>query len=272
MDDEAGAGYPRPVPFDARSKALPRLLFLAWFTIPSTVEADESLDRSACIAAYVAAQGARKVNHLLDASQDLSRCARDECPGMIKRDCATWLDEVNRDLPSIVLSVRDAEGHDVLGVQAFVDDKPVAVDGHGLPIDPGKHAVVLRLGDGTSREEDVIATVGEKERVVTIVVRLRSNGPSRKRVTIASYVLGGIGVAGLGVGTYFGIRGAVDRSSFGCDRACAPDAYNTVNREFIAADIALGVGVAAVGAAVAWWLFSPKSTPLRSNVGWRQLR
>jgi hypothetical protein len=257
---------------DVVSKASALLIPLAGLSSASFARGDERLDRASCVEAYVAAQNARKASHLLEAAQGLTRCARDECPGMIKRDCSQWLDEVSRALPSLVLSVRDDRGRDILGAQVFVDERPVPIDGRLLPVDPGKHAVRVRLLDGAQHDEVVVVAVGEKERAVTIVVPSSPRVASRARIPIASFVLGGVAVVGLGVGMYFGIRGAADRASYGCAMGCSPTNYAIVSREFDAADIALGVGVAAAAAALAWWLFAPKHAAPSADLAWAVMR
>jgi hypothetical protein len=73
-------------------------------------------------------------------------------------------------------------------------------------------------------------------------------------VPVASWVLGGAGLVALGVSSVYAVRGVNDRASLGCDRGCANTSFDSVNREFIVADVALVAGVALVGAAVVYWL------------------
>jgi hypothetical protein len=220
--------------------------------------ADEASDRAACIGAYVGAQSARNSGHLIEAAQKLAACTHAECPGMIRRDCTGWLDEVDRAIPSVVLSIRDDQGEDVRVREGLIDGHVVSIDGRGLSLDPGSHAVEIRLADGAVHEERILVSEGEKERPVRIIVRSASRAAVRSRSPLAPLVLGGIAIVGLGVGSYFGVRGVADRSSLGCDVDCTSSNYASVNREFVAADVALGVGIVAAGAALALWLWPTK--------------
>jgi hypothetical protein len=81
-----------------------------------------------------------------------------------------------------------------------------------------------------------------------------------------AYVLTGVGVAALGVGTYFGVRAATESSA--ASSGCGPDTCQTLDgfnhnesarHAALAADITLAAGVAATGAGVAWIVLSGRS-------------
>ena len=98
-------------------------------------------------------------------------------------------------------------------------------------------------------------TEGEHGRPVTAVFGRRvAVRPAEPSVPVASWVLGGIGIASLGVFGTFAALGASDRASDGCDRGCSDASYTHVNNEFIAADVALAVGLASLSAAAIWLL------------------
>lgn len=240
---------------------------LAWASHPARADAP---DREACVQAYVDAQSARKAGELLRAKKDLDVCANSACPGMVQRDCSKWLDEVSRALPTVVLVARDASGRDLLDATATLDGTPVALDGKPMALDPGKHTVQVRSKSSEAAEQTFVVVEGEHDRAIVLTASTppaaapqppptpgKESAPSHGRtVPVASWVLGGVGVASLGAFTYFAVRGANDRSSLGCDHGCTSSAYDQVNGEFWAANIALGVGVACIGAAVALFLLS----------------
>jgi hypothetical protein len=240
---------------------------LASLSIACPVRADEP-DRAACVQAYVDAQAARKAGELLHARGELELCADPSCPGMVQRDCSTWLEEVNRALPTVVLVVRDEKGRDRADVTAMADGVAVALDGHPVALDPGPHTVLVRTKGARTKEQRFVLAEGEHDRSVVVV--LPSGAPEQpaespraatsRGVPTASWVLGGAAVVSLGVFGYFAARGASDRATFGCERGCESADYNQVNREFWAGDAALGIGLALVGAAAVVWLVSGESS------------
>jgi hypothetical protein len=221
----------------------------------------EPPDREACLGAYVASQQARKSGALLLARRHLEICLDAACPGLVQRDCNTWLAEVERALPSVVVAARDSVGKDLLEATATIDGSQVALDGHVCQLDPGKHTVRVRASTGDTREETFVLGEGEHGRAIVLTFPAASapnadstGATSSRHVPVATWVLGGIGVASLGAFGVFAAHGAVDRGNLGCDHGCSDDAYSTVNRQFIVADITLVAGIALVGAAVVWWL------------------
>jgi hypothetical protein len=245
-----------------------RAWLLAGVVVASAPSA-RAADRDACVDAYVGAQSARKGGSLLAARRQLEMCTDAACPGMIRRDCAEWLEQVNKALPSVVLVARDEAGHDLLGATATVDGGPVRIDGRTVLLDPGKHVVRVRTAAGEQHEEAIVLAEGEHDRAVVVVFPSAvappaPQGPApaepqpasegARRVPVASWVLGGLGVVALGLSGAFAIRGASDRTSLGCDRGCGNGQYDSVNREFIVADVALVAGVALLGAAAVVWL------------------
>jgi len=87
-------------------------------------------------------------------------------------------------------------------------------------------------------------------------------GPSEGRTprSAVPYLLGAAGVAGIGgfgVLTYWG--GNDNQSLARCSPYCSPASVDRVRKLYTAANISLGVGIAAIGAAaVSWFLLSPE--------------
>jgi hypothetical protein len=184
---------------------------------------------------------------------------------MIKRECGQWLIEVEAASPSVVVSARDESGRDLLDVKVTIDGGPAALDGKVIRLDPGRHTIRFERANAAPKEEVVLLTEGEKARPVSVTFATevtQKETRSTSSIPVASYVLGGLGIVGLGVGSYFGIRGVSDRTGFGCDRGCTDADYSRVNREFLVADVALAVGIASLAAAVAFW-FTERQTGAR---------
>lgn len=87
-----------------------------------------------------------------------------------------------------------------------------------------------------------------------------SSGKRTRR--IAAYVVGGVGVVGVGLGTFFGLKAFSDWHTRNtncpggrCNQA-AVAAHDSAHSAAIASDISFGVGIAALGAGVVLWLTS----------------
>jgi len=182
---------------------------------------------------------------------------------------------------------------------------PLALAGTPIPVDPGNHTV-RATAPGMKAWESVVATAGEGatatvtvpalERDPTAVVAIApvplapppvpppaappvadmgaSDAGSTQR-TIALLV-GGAGVVGLGIGTYFGVTALSKKSdataqcpngSTGlCNGGAVPLSQDAVNDGNIAS-VALGVGAAAVIGAGVLWLTAPKARA--TTTAWR---
>ncbi len=220
----------------------------------------------ACIHAAEDGQAARDRGEFLKARELLAVCTAGECPGIIRRDCSTWLEDVRTRTPSIVVVVRDAAGHDVSSAALTVDGAAHALNGAAIELDPGPH--VLRVEGGEPHgvtEERVVVSAGEKGRAIALTVEQRSavagvpepppeRPAARGHVPAASYVIGGVGVAGLAVFGVFGVMGMTDANNLRntCAPACPPSDVDAAHTKLVVADIGLGVGVAAL--AIGTWL------------------
>jgi hypothetical protein len=77
--------------------------------------------------------------------------------------------------------------------------------------------------------------------------------------SIAPYLVGGIGVAGLaGFGLLYSIARNDNKSLTRCWPNCPVSQVNETRRMYIAADVSLGVGIAALGTAALWLYFDSK--------------
>src|SRR5580700_5547633 len=104
--------------------------------------------------------------------------------------------------------------------------------GVALPVDPGEHTVVVRqpgralqpvvftLAEGQSR----VLVVGPGEPIPALGDGREAPVPTAKRT--AGWIVGGVGIAALATGTYFGIRALENRneSNAHCDGSLCADA------------------------------------------------
>src|SRR6476646_341830 len=89
-------------------------LLVSLVGLPATLAHAE--DKQACLAAFDKAQQLRIDGRLRAARVELALCARNECPTLVRQDCATWLNDVMGSLPSVVVGARDVRGKDLIAV------------------------------------------------------------------------------------------------------------------------------------------------------------
>lgn len=225
---------------------------------------DEAATVDACAEASEKGQERRDLGKLIDARASFVACAADACPDVIRRDCAEWLADVDKKIPSIVVRARDSEGRDQADVRVFADGKEVApsLDGRAISLDPGPRSLRFERAGAEAVQESILLREGEKSRLVDIVIsggerrgapdapRLPSGAPFS--IPVGSWVLGGVAVLGGAGFTYFGLRAKndVDQMRSTCAPRCDPARVDAARRDVIIANVALGAGVAALGAAV----------------------
>jgi hypothetical protein len=209
-----------------------------------------------CVEEHQSAQRFRRAHKPIEARDELRRCSAESCPALIVQDCVGWLTEVERQIPSVVIDVR-RDGASLYGARALIDGKgeSVRLDGTAVEIDPGEHRVRIET-DGGERTESVIV-VREGEAAQRVTIRWPSPPPKSvergPRIPAASWVLGGVGVVGLGAFTTFGLLGVSAKSDLddsNCRPSCATSDVSAVRRDFIIADVSLAVGVVSLAAAV----------------------
>ena len=241
-------------------------------------------EKKACVAAYEQAQLLRNESKLREAKVQLLVCARDVCPGMLRTDCVSWLSDVETNTPSVVVDAKDSVGKDISNVKVTVDGKPFAtkLDGKSIAMDPGAHTFRYETSGFPVIEEQVIVKQGEKNRRIGVVFKAsgepikektddpKSPGPAvvdlaqpSNRKTIA-YVLGGVGVVGLGVGTFFYLSGKGAESDIrgkpcAATKSCAQSDVDDVKKKYLIGDISMAAGVVALGVGAVLYFTAPKS-------------
>jgi hypothetical protein len=215
----------------------------------------------ACVSGYDEGQRLKASGELRRAREQLRICATAPCPAPMIADCAHWLTEVEGLMPSVVFRATDAQkgGREVLDVRVLFDGAPLAerLNGRAIDVDPGEHVFRFEPESGPPVERRVL--VHEAEKGQRIDVRLGEVLRAPKRAPgsppIAAYIAGGVGVLALGSFAYFGIAGLHGREDLlPCRGACADAAVDKVQRDFLLADVSLGVSVLAFGVATFLWL------------------
>lgn len=251
------------------------VLIAAAVVIPAQPAAAD--DKQACLEAYDGAQTLRQGNDLVGAREQLLVCARNVCPGILRNDCTQWLSEVDASMPTIVLSVKDASGNDLVDVTVTVDGKPFVtqIDGRAVSVNPGVHTFRFEVEGEEPVEERIVIHEAAKNRTVTVKIggektdtpkggdtggAVSVDTDTAGKPPVAAYVLGGVGLLGLGAFAYFGTQfdsklDDMDSCKPNCPQSDADDASSTRTLAFVSA----GVGVVSLGVATYLFLSAPSS-------------
>jgi len=236
-------------------------------------------DKTECIEASQKGQTARDAHKLIEAREQFRVCARQQCPAVVQKDCASWLDGVERSLPTVVVRARDGAGADLVDVPVTVDGALLTtrLDGQAIPMNPGSHAFHFELADGTSADLRVLVTEGAQNQIVAVVLARAAplpappappppvittvvpppGGGSSSWRTVG-WVVGAAGVVGLAVGAVSGVMAMNDKNSANCaDKLCDAGPLGSARGAATASDIGFIGGGALLAAGVALVLLSP---------------
>jgi hypothetical protein len=238
-----------------------------------------SADAPACLAAATRAQQLRRAHQLLESRDQLRICAAAVCPSVVQGDCATWLAEVEKALPGVIVSAKNRAGVDLIDVKVTVDGEPflTRLDGQTKVMNAGAHIFHFEASDGSSVDQQVLVREGDKSQTVAVILGAavpgaatapepKSSQPSVWRTV--GWVAGGVGLAGIVVGAISGIVAVSDKSAAHCTSdVCDPGtvsgiktAANVSNVGWIAGGVLLAGGVGLV-------IFAPRdSTASTSGV------
>ena len=239
---------------------------LGSFALPTKPCSAQSNTKNECVASYQQAQVSRQDGDLLKAQQELVSCAGAGCPDAMQADCSRWLEEVQTALPSVVFRALTPNGADIADARIELDAQPErALDGRSITLNPGKHQVTVRAPRFVPVTLQVQFVEGQKLRQQALTLHPITDSRSasgsmppaaaagsntqERRFTVVQWVGVSSAVAG-GLGlTYFGLKArAGDRDLGACTPTCSTGAVADVKRNYLAANVSLGLGL--VGLAV----------------------
>jgi hypothetical protein len=244
---------------------------------------DKEKDKDECVDAHSRGQDLREKGQLTRARQVFLSCAQSSCPGLIQGDCARFGEDLDRLVPTVSFTARDAKAVDLPSTSVYVDDTLVATrldDGKSYNVDPGKH-IVRFVHDGKETTITAVLTQGEKGRVLiaTFIDRTSTSSPTptdtpaptpQPKRPIFPLVVAGIGAAAmatggvlLGLGLHQ-VPSSCSMSSKECAAAPGDPAVADAQSGTSLANVGLGVGLG--GAAmliggVVWYLVQPATLP-----------
>jgi hypothetical protein len=237
-------------------------------------------ERADCASSAEKAQEARDEGKYRKARESMLLCSREVCPATIRTDCVRWLSELEGMAPSVVVNAREG-AQDLTAVKVTMDGTVLAdkLDGKPIFVDPGEHVFIFEKAGLPPKGEKVLIRTGEKNRVLNVQFEGPKAAPAapgpanaqapagtdagtrqERPAPVLSYALGGVGVVGLASFAFFGLTGQGDVSDMesGCKPNCAQDRVDSAKTKLLVADISLGVGVLALGAAAYFYFAQPK--------------
>jgi len=219
-------------------------------------------DDAACQEAYVAGQRHYKLDHdLVTARGELLTCAK-TCPDELRASCGRWLEDLAREIPSIVVRARDAQGRDVAAT-VDLDHRAIEgyVDGQPIELNAGPHELTIHRAGRPDVAEAIVVTAGQKLRVIDVWTEPRAMPAFvvRRPVPTATWVLlatSGVALASFGV---FATWTTIEFSkTSACSPTCAPSAKDDgFDAKAAVADVSLGVAATAFLAAGVFYLTRP---------------
>jgi hypothetical protein len=224
---------------------------------------------SQCAASYANAQLLRQRGKLLAAREAARVCASASCPAVGRSDCTTWVAELDREVPSVVIVARGESPTDVRAPRVVIDGTPRsdAASGRAIEIDPGDHTVRVERDGDVPIEQTVTVFQGERDRVLRFELHPVREAPKPEPVAVPSpstpsYVpaiaLGATAAIAFGVSAWLGVTGRSDLSTLRstCAPSCTDQEVDPVRRKLVASDVLLGVGVVATAVGI-YFVVSP---------------
>ncbi len=234
-------------------------------------------EKAECAAASEEAQRLQKAGKLVDAQKQLLVCTRSVCPAVVRQDCEAWLPSLEAMIPSLVVAVRDEDGHDLVDVKVTLDGAAVDTSsGRAVPLDPGKHTLHFESPGKIPGDQPVVVHEGERARPVTITllakvrpvkpppppppppqVVMMPAPPAPPQTSPFVWVLGTLATVSLGSFVVFEVKSSTEASHLKstCAPRCAQSEVDSVSTMGVVANVSLALAGAFAGGALAVWLF-----------------
>ncbi len=212
-----------------------------------------------CVQDSEAGQVSRLQSKLRDARARFEACSQPACPAAVRSACTQWLSEVLDATPTVIVGAR-LSGGDVPAARATLDGQPWLASLSGTPeaLDPGEHVIGVEH-EGARAEQRLVVNASEKDRLVVLTL-VRPPAAVVLPSPVVPAVLSGVAFVGavLFAGLGSAGRGAQARlvtMPCAATMMCSPGSVDAVKRLYVAADVALAIGIVAAGfAAWRWWV------------------
>jgi hypothetical protein len=232
----------------------------------------------ACAASHLRAQQLRSEGDLLATRAELIACAHDQCPSLIRKECADWLDQVRSSIPTLVLIVNAEDGGKRLELEVTIGARKIANPLQPIQVNPGQHRVRVEAVGYRGVERQVVVSAAQQLKRVEVSLRLartRADNATRTpwyhtdEVLVATAGVGLVGMAGL---VWLGSTArSAERELGTCSPGCTEDEVDRVRWTYLWANVSLGVGALGLGAAGTLYLWR-ELTPNGTGSSARTLR
>jgi hypothetical protein len=224
-----------------------------------------------CISFHVQAQALRRDGEFTAATERLRQCLLPECSPLLRNECASLLDAIERATPTVVFAA-SLDQQDLLEVTVREGERVIAtrLDGRPISFDPGPHVLRFEAGASKALEHTLVLRAGEKNRLVSVVfevpkppastgtdrrpsIALTSPSPELARAVNQAPAhdeprffarLDGWDYALLGASAASLIGGTASLSLAVSERRCRPDCSaqeaESVQRKLVVADVLFG--------------------------------
>ena len=255
------------------------------------IPAASEVSPEACVKAHQESQTLRRQYRLLESRDRLLLCSNTDCPGLVRKDCLRWLDEVAVQISSVVVHVDSGDSNAPHNVKVYIDNdlRFESIPNRAIELDPGTYH--FRFEVEGRQPVDLQVTVAEAEKFKNVTVNYSppaksSNGiaiskddsarnpisvkfvsPSKtttRPVPAVTYLFAGLGGA---AAVNFGIWALSTQSlKHDLEQKCSPNCdqkyIDRVRTRALVADISLGVSVASFATAAITYFARPEAKPL----------
>jgi hypothetical protein len=275
------------------------LPIVASLLLASGVARAASPTTAECLAASESATSLSNEHKLRAERAELLVCAEASCPAAVRRECLRLVDDVNKGIPTIIISAKGPSGADLTAVKVTMDHDVLSevLDGTALAIDPGIHTFTFEAGGQRPVTRNLVIREAEKDRreLVTFealpakprseaavqanVANVRGQAPAptppapptpvpvHKGGTqrVLAIAAAGVAVVGIGVGTAFGLIAMSkknDAQSLCPDRCATQDGVSKWSDAAVAGNVstvAFAAGGVALVAAGVLWFTAPRT-------------
>jgi hypothetical protein len=189
-----------------------------------------SVEVDGCIESFGSAQRLRREGKLVASRAELVRCAQANCPAPIRERCVAWLGDVDRSIPTVIVTAVDPTGQDTSDVRVWLDGalRTAELDGRPWPVDPGQHLLRFEHEGARPIERRVILAETEKNRRIELWFERSAPAPPQPvaapaaprtdAAQIVTWTAVGVGAAALVVGVVTGGIALDERA--GLDERC----------------------------------------------------
>jgi hypothetical protein len=213
-----------------------------------------------CVASAEAAQDLIDRGRYAAAREHLAQCAREQCPAAVRKDCLDWLADLKKLQPSVVFAAKGAGGDDLANVRVTEGGREITtrLEGQPIALDPGSHDLVFetpgrpRIVEIRWSEGPAPARAGGEDRAASHTGNAGGRGRS-----VMPFVLGGVSLAAFTTSGVLALTAkssisSVESSPCAATKTCEPDVLDDARGRLVAADVALGIGIASLAVAVVW--------------------